>query len=115
MDPFLEFDSEYIAAQFSGIPTTPSSDNAFKSPSSWSLGNIDTSQNSWIYGIAGSHMVRPPGQYLKININTGAPNVDASKKLIPLFNTQERIHSSVRIRLVRHGKGINDKGMYTAE
>lgn len=105
----IEFDEDYVQILFG--PTAPISNYR-----NWSSGLIDTSHNLWVYKITGTHHVRTPGQCFAVNGETGAivndpPN---SKFPKPLEDTQERIHSSVRIRLAR-GPGINDKGRYNAE
>jgi hypothetical protein len=106
----IEFDEDYVKILFGPKAPIPNYRN-------WSCGLIDTSHDLWVYKIAGSHHVRTPGQYFVVNAITGAAERDppGSHFLIPLENTQERIHSSVRIRLARNGPGINDKGGYIAE
>lgn len=106
----IEFDEDYIQILFG-----PKA--AISNYRSWSSGLIDTSNFLWVYEVAGTHHVRTPGQYFVVDGETGAPVHDPphSRFLKPLENTQERIHSSVRIRLARNGPGINDKGMYSAE
>jgi len=105
----IEFDEDYVQHIFGPKAPVPNYRN-------WSCGLIDTSNNSWFYKIAGTHHVRTPGQYFAVNGETGRAVHDPphSKFPRPLENTQERIHSSVRTRLLR-GPGINDKGRYLAE
>jgi hypothetical protein len=105
----IEFDDEYVQRLFGPTAPVPNYRN-------WAGGLIDTSQNPWIYKIAGSHHVRTPGQYFEVDGKTGRAVHDPPNSKFPkaLENTQERIHSSVRIRLLR-GPGINDKGKYIAE
>jgi hypothetical protein len=105
----IEFDEEYLWHLFGPVAPVPKYRN-------WSCGLIDTTQNLWIYKIAGSHHVRTPGQYFAVNSETGRAVHDPPNNKFPkpLENTQERIHSSVRTRLIR-GPGINDKGGYIAE
>lgn len=106
----IEFDENYVQILFG--PTPPVSPYR-----NWSCGLINTSNLLWIYYIAGIHHVRTPGQYFVVDGETGAAVHDPphSNFLKPLEDTQERIHSSVRIRLARNGPGINDKGAYIAE
>jgi hypothetical protein len=106
----IEFDEDYVQILFGPRAPVPNYRN-------WSSGLIDTSNFLWVYHIAGTHHVRSPGQYFVVDGETGAAVHDPpnSNSLKPLENTQERIHSSVRIRLARNGPGINDKGSYIAE
>lgn len=107
----LEFDEDYVNLLF-GPMKAPSKDYR-----AWSCGLIPKNQNSWYYRIVGTHNVRTPGQYFKIEPDTGFPaHLPHSNALIPLPNTQERVHSSVRIRLLRNESlDINGKGRYKAE
>jgi len=106
----IEFDEAYVQIIFG--PKAPVSNYR-----KWSSGLINTSNFLWLYKIAGTHHVRSPGQYFVVDGETGRAVHDPpnSNFLKPLENTQERIHSSVRIRLARNGPGINDKGTYIAE
>lgn len=106
----IEFDEDYVQVLFGPTAPIPNYRN-------WSCGLIDTSHDLWVYKIAGIHHVRTPGQYFVVNAETGAAVCDPphSKFPKPLEDTQERIHSSVRIRLARNGPGINDKAGYLAE
>ncbi|KAI0602991.1 hypothetical protein F4775DRAFT_587524 [Biscogniauxia sp. FL1348] len=66
----------------------------------WSLHAIRSVQSP-IYDIAGS-VTRSPGMYKKINPKNGRRSKEFLKE------TNERIHSSVRVRLACEGLGIND-------
>lgn len=74
------------------------------------VGYINTKNNDAIYKISGDHSVRTPGEYRKPDPTTGTDTK------IPLVNTCERVHASVRVRLAQPGNlGINDNGKYIAE
>jgi hypothetical protein len=62
---------------------------------------------SFLYTLAGYNL-RSPGLYKKIDIETGLP----SRAF--LEDTNERIHSSVRVRLATGGLGLNDSDLWTA-
>lgn len=120
MSPWLHFNEKYVGSLFSGLVYNPDPNDRKLKYSPWSCGKIDTSGQAWYarigYWIAGDHFVRTPGQYVKINKDTGKPEINPkTKAIIPLEDTQERIHSSVRIRLLRNGKGVDEKGSYSAE
>lgn len=70
----------------------------------WGLGKIYSSVVSY-YRITGS-ITRTPGQYTRADPDTGRPTD------IPMTHTNERIHSSVRIRLELGGLGLDDKSLY---
>ncbi|KAI2639746.1 hypothetical protein GGS26DRAFT_601344 [Hypomontagnella submonticulosa] len=70
----------------------------------WSLHGI-RSVKSPLYGLAGS-VTRSPGMYKKINPENSR-NLRAFLK-----NTNERIHSSVRVRLACEGLGPNDSTVW---
>lgn len=70
----------------------------------WGLGKIYNSVISY-YRIAGK-ITRTPGQYKRADPDTGLPSD------IPMTHTNERIHSSVRIRLESGGLGLDDKKIY---
>ena len=69
----------------------------------WGLGEIYSSETG-VWLIAGKK-TRTPGLY-KRSDQDGLPTN------IPLRNTNERIHSSVRVRLELDGLGLNDVGLY---
>ncbi|KAJ6102964.1 hypothetical protein N7486_005391 [Penicillium sp. IBT 16267x] len=74
-------------------------------------GNINTKDNSPIFKLA-REQVRTPGQYYKVNNQTGEQRKDHQ----PLENTRERIHSSVHVCLASSmSKGVNDQGKYLTE
>jgi hypothetical protein len=72
----------------------------------WALGKVYDS-SSGIYTLAGKQW-RTPGLYFCADPDTGAPTNT------PMENTNERIHSSVRIRLELEGLGLDDNGLYEA-
>ncbi|KAL3419346.1 peptidoglycan binding domain containing protein [Phlyctema vagabunda] len=70
----------------------------------WGLGEIiDSGSGGWF--LAGK-ITRTPGLYMRADPDTGVPTNQ------PLVNTNERIHSSVRIRLDLDGLDPDDKGLY---
>ncbi len=73
----------------------------------WGAGKIHDSM-SWFYRLGGSK-TRTPGDYFETDSKTQKP----TKRR--LENTNEYIHSSVRIRMGRQGLGYNDKGKYDSE
>lgn len=62
---------------------------------------------SVLYTLAGFNL-RTPGLYKKINVETGLPSNAF------LEDTNERIHSSVRVRLATGGLGLNDSDLWQA-
>jgi hypothetical protein len=72
----------------------------------WGLGAI-CKTSSFFYRLAGETR-RTPGLYKKHNRATGKDKPEF------LQDTNERVHSSVRIRLACKGLDLNDKGVWTA-
>lgn len=70
----------------------------------WALGEIKKSA-SWIYKFSG-YVDRTPGLYKQTDPKT---DLDKNKFLI---DTNERIHSSVRVRLACEGLGLDDGGKW---
>lgn len=72
----------------------------------WGLGAI-LQAGGWLYKLAG-HDIRTPGMYHKVDPLYG--------RKLPAYleDTNERIHSSVRVRLAVKGLGLNDKGHWDA-
>jgi hypothetical protein len=68
------------------------------------VGLIPDSENS--YFKLGGAITRTPGDYCRLNPRTGEMTD------VPLTNTNEYIHASVRARYVREGPGYADKGIY---
>ncbi|KAJ3942442.1 uncharacterized protein N0V96_007942 [Colletotrichum fioriniae] len=68
----------------------------------WGLGSIQKTSNL-LYTLAGK-IIRSPGLYKQVNAHTDARTATF------LTDTNERIHSSVRIRLACKGLGLNDLG-----
>jgi hypothetical protein len=78
--------------------------NKHKPVRPWGLGKIYNSVTGF-YRFAG-RITRTPGQYKRSDPDTGLPTD------IPMTHTNERIHSSVRIRIELGGLGLDDKGLY---
>jgi hypothetical protein len=102
---------EHSQAAISGIFTSrprpwavPPIYNKHKPVRPWGLGKIYDSVTSF-YRISG-RITRTPGQYKRADPDTGLPTD------IPMAHTNERVHSSVRIRLELGGLGIDDKRLY---
>ncbi|KAL9027066.1 MAG: hypothetical protein Q9196_004355 [Gyalolechia fulgens] len=100
--PFLNFDLSYINTQRRltmdyyrehGMPIR-----------SWGLGKIYNSM-AGIERLAGKK-IRTPGHYYVMDPNTGKTTKET------LTNTEEYIHSSVRVRKILEGPGPDDKGTY---
>ncbi|KAI1473502.1 hypothetical protein K445DRAFT_299683 [Daldinia sp. EC12] len=70
----------------------------------WSLHSIQAVKSP-IYNLAG-RVTRSPGMYKKMNPEHGRPTRAFLK------DTNERIHSSVRVRLACEGLGLNDKNIW---
>ncbi|KAG5930844.1 hypothetical protein E4U53_002099 [Claviceps sorghi] len=71
----------------------------------WSLGAIQKAPGL-LYSLSGD-TIRTPGMYRQVDPKTGQ-----TKKNF-LQDTNERIHSSVRVRLACQGLGLNDRGIWT--
>ncbi|TVY85539.1 Uncharacterized protein LSUE1_G000058 [Lachnellula suecica] len=71
----------------------------------WGLGKIYESENG-IWKLAGSTR-RTPGLNKRANPDNGLTTD------VPMENTNERIHSCVRVRLNLEGLGLDDKKIYT--
>ena len=71
----------------------------------WALGEIQRSTGVlfWI----GGNSIRTPGMYKQTD-----PDTELCKEKF-LRDTNERIHSSVRVRLACEGLGLNDRGRWT--
>lgn len=78
--------------------------NKHKPVRPWGLGKIYESNTSY-YKLTG-RITRTPGQYKRADPTTGNPTD------VPMTHTNERIHSSVRIRLELDGLGSDDRGLY---
>lgn len=78
--------------------------NKHKPVRPWGLGKICESETG-VYKLAG-RITRTPGLYKRADPDTGNPTD------IPMTHTNERIHSSVRIRLELGGLGLDDRGLY---
>ncbi|KAB5517422.1 hypothetical protein GE09DRAFT_1045118 [Coniochaeta sp. 2T2.1] len=70
----------------------------------WGMGAL-LKAGSFLYTLAG-YDLRTPGTYKKIDLSTG------SSSHAFLEDTNERIHSSVRVRLAAGGLGLNDSGVW---
>lgn len=73
----------------------------------WGMGAIEKSASfvDWITG----RTARTPGLYRRVDYNTCSDRDEPF-----LIDTNERIHSSVRVRLACRGLNVNDKGAWTA-
>lgn len=118
----VEFDETYVNLVFGprNSPNVSSRDpeNSEEPSRPWACGFIDQKHMPWYYRLAGIHYVRTPGQYFEVDPTTGWPKHPnkISSALVPLPSTNERVHASVRIRLLRgENLGINDRGVYKAE
>ncbi|KAK6585579.1 hypothetical protein PZA11_002306 [Diplocarpon coronariae] len=70
----------------------------------WGLGKIwDSKRSIWVLGGTGW---RTPGLNMRADPDTGLLTN------VPMKDTNERIHSCVRIRLELDGLGLDDKGLY---
>lgn len=70
----------------------------------WALGKIWDSKTSF-WNLAGSGW-RTPGLNVRADPDDGTPTG------VPMQDTNERIHSCVRVRLELDGLGLDDKGLY---
>ena len=70
----------------------------------WGLGEIFEGDTGF-YKVAG-RINRTPGRYTRANPDTGKPTSH------PMVHTNERIHSSVRIRQDLGGLDLDDRGLY---
>ncbi|KUI58948.1 hypothetical protein VP1G_06197 [Cytospora mali] len=73
-------------------------------PRSWALGQTRY-PDGWVTLAAGT-IVRHPGCFMRVNPDT---NADTDE---PLLNTDERVHSSVRVRLSCQGMGMDDRRIW---
>lgn len=71
----------------------------------WGLGQIRY-PDSWITVAAGT-IIRRPGCFMRVDEDTNADTEE------PLLSTNERIHSSVRVRLACGGLGMDDRHTWT--
>ena len=99
---FLDFDLNYISVQRRLTARYYRENNQSVRP--WSLGKIYNSMTG-IERLAGKK-IRTPGHYYTSDCKTSKP----TKHI--LRNTQEYVHSSVRVRKTLGGRGQNDKGTY---
>lgn len=77
-----------------------------QTPRLWGLGELTNSQ-SGLRVLAGS-TVRTPGRYTQTDPHTGLQK----KPAVRLRGTNERVHPSVRVRVVSDGTGLDDRGVY---
>ncbi|PKS11922.1 hypothetical protein jhhlp_001217 [Lomentospora prolificans] len=73
----------------------------------WGLGEIKRASNP-LYALAGKK-ARTPGLYKQVDAKTNQPKKDF------LMDTNERIHPSVRVRLLCKGLGLDDAAVWEAE
>ena len=105
LDPILDFDHSYIVKQ--SRLAMEAAQKSGRTPRPWGLGKIHDSMTLF-YHLGGS-VTRTPKQYTETNPTTMRP----THRL--LQNTNETVHSSVRIRMGKNGLGYNDKGTYDSE
>lgn len=84
---------------------TSSRDSGWLGPRPWGLGQTREA-GDWVQSIPG-RAVRQPGFFKRTDTETNKPTSD------PLINTNERIHSSVRIRLACGGLSLDDAKRWT--
>jgi hypothetical protein len=99
----LHFDADQLRLQY----YHPHKDRTNARP--WACGQINNALTP-TYWLAGSEK-RHPMDYNAYDHATGKEMVPTT----PLKSTNEVIHSSVRLRLGLHGKGLDDKGGYQPE
>lgn len=100
--PLLSFDQHFIGRQHE-LNIKYHEDQRVP-PREWAMGKIYNSHKG-IEVLAGEK-VRTPGQYTVTNLKTGKSTSQQ------LYDTQEFIHASVRIRRLLGGRGTEDKGSY---
>lgn len=118
--PFLDFDPEtpYLIHQESRLHDLPvklskgifsgqyddDTDNKLlgKYRPGWAMSLIYDSYN-WYYAVLGRSKTRTPGEYLRIDPTT-------LKGEVPLENTNESVHVSVRVRLEKGGISTSGQG-----
>jgi len=102
LSKFITFDLDLVKLQFykpaGEVPKRP-----------WACGQIHNPFTLAYW--AGGVDVRTPMDYNYYDHATGKEKVPTQ----PLVNTQERMHSSVRLRMGVPGKGLEDKGDYNPE
>lgn len=102
VEPFLEFDRDYILDQYD--EAEKHYEKTDQNPRPWSFGKIYRSMTG-IY-ILGGRTTRTPGMYCKVDPDTGETTGR------PLRQTNEYIHPSARSRTVLKGPGPEDEGTY---
>ena len=105
LDPLLDFDHSYIVKQSRLAMERAQTSGRTARP--WGMGKIHDSM-TLVYHLGGS-VTRTPKQYTEVNPDTLRPLTRL------LQNTNETVHSSVRIRMGKNGLGYNDKGTYDSE
>ena len=104
VESFLDFSDEYILQQYDD--TYDYYKDEGEKPRPWSFGKIYRSMIG-IYRLGGRTM-RTPGQYDVIDPWTGR------RTDVPLRDTCEYVHPSIRSRLKLRGFGVEDIGDYDA-
>jgi Uncharacterized alpha/beta hydrolase domain (DUF2235) len=106
LEPLLDFAGQYLGEQ--ARVAQQYYDTQAPSPQlnrAWSFGYIYNSMMG-MFALAG-RATRTPGQYMRIDPDTGRPTNKA------LRDTCEYVHASVRARTEMEGPGVEDKGYYT--
>ncbi|MCJ1436809.1 hypothetical protein MMC27_006191 [Xylographa pallens] len=102
LEPLLDFDADYIRAQYKDTRTYYLQSGQDVRP--WSFGEIYPS-SSGLYALGG-RTTRTPGTYTRLSPLSGRPTAT------PLRNTHEYIHASARARTALRGPGVDDHGVY---
>ena len=102
LNGLIDFDEEFLPDEYQDNLDFYNSKGM--KPRSWGLGLIQPS-TSFIFSLAGKD-VRSPGRYHEVDPVTTEPTV------VPLEDTNESIHASVRVRYGQPGLGPHDKGPY---
>ena len=104
VESMLDFDDTYILDEFEATLDHYEQTNQKTRP--WSFGKIYRSLTG-IY-ILGGRTTRTPGDYFEVDPYSGRETD------VPLVDTNEYIHPSVRTRKVKRGPGVEDMGTYDA-
>lgn len=105
VEPFLEFDEDYILDQYDQTEAYYKNSGQKKRP--WSFGKIYKSMTG-VY-VLGGRETRTPGLYCQVDQDTGKSTGKS------LRDTHEYVHPSARSRIVLRGPGVEDKGKYDCD
>jgi len=114
LDPLLDFDHSYIVTQ--NRLSIERDENKHQPVREWGLGKIHDSMTFFFK--LGGKKIRTPMQYTQPNPKDLKPfaveilqsllHLHPSDSGLPLHNTNEHVHASVRIRMGRNGRGYGD-------